>query len=62
MKPGSVAGTRFSKLDRTFDSEAAKSKASYHIDTPAIYDEEPERRFPVLYWLHGTSGGLAGIA
>jgi enterochelin esterase-like enzyme len=47
---------------RTFDSAAAKTKVSYHIYTPAIYDEQPERRFPVLYWLHGTSGGLAGIA
>jgi len=37
-------------------------KVSYHLYTPAIYDEEPERRFPVLYWLHGTGGGLAGIA
>jgi poly(3-hydroxybutyrate) depolymerase len=47
---------------RTFDSAAAKTKVSYHIYTPAIYDEEPERNFPVLYWLHGTSGGLAGVA
>jgi enterochelin esterase-like enzyme len=47
---------------RTFDSVAAKTKVSYHLYTPAAYDEEPERRFPVLYWLHGTGGGRAGIA
>jgi enterochelin esterase-like enzyme len=47
---------------RTFESLAAKTKVSYHVYTPAVYDEEPERRFPVLYWLHGTGGGLAGIA
>lgn len=47
---------------RTFDSPAAKTKVSYHLYTPSIYDEEPARRFPVLYWLHGTGGGLAGIA
>jgi enterochelin esterase-like enzyme len=47
---------------RTFSSAAAKTKVSYHLYAPAIYDEEPERRFLVLYWLHGTSGGRPGIA
>jgi enterochelin esterase-like enzyme len=46
----------------TFDSASAKAKVSYHIYTPEIYDTEKERRFPVLYWLHGSGGGLAGIA
>jgi S-formylglutathione hydrolase FrmB len=46
---------------RTFDSAAAKTKVSYHIYTPEVYDTEKERRFPVLYWLHGTGGGLAGV-
>ncbi|WP_434479637.1 alpha/beta hydrolase [Gemmatimonas sp.] len=30
--------------------------------TPPQYDSEPARRFPVLYWLHGSGGGLGGIA
>jgi CubicO group peptidase (beta-lactamase class C family)/acetyl esterase/lipase/esterase/lipase superfamily enzyme len=46
---------------RTFDSEAVRTKVSYHIYTPACYDTEKERRFPVVYWLHGSGGGLAGI-
>ncbi|MBM3888934.1 MAG: esterase family protein [Verrucomicrobia bacterium] len=46
---------------RTFDSAAAKTKVSYHIYTQEVYDTEKERRFPVLYWLHGTGGGLAGV-
>ncbi len=46
----------------TFESKAAKAKVSYHIYTPEIYDTEKERWFPVLYWLHGSGGGLAGIA
>ncbi|MCX7826735.1 MAG: hypothetical protein N2689_14440, partial [Verrucomicrobiae bacterium] len=46
---------------RTFDSAAAKTKVSYHIYTPEVYDTEKERRFPALYWLHGSGGGLAGI-
>lgn len=47
---------------RTFDSAAAKTNVSYHIYTPEVYDTEKERRFPVLYWLHGSGGGLPGIA
>jgi poly(3-hydroxybutyrate) depolymerase len=46
----------------TFDSAAAKAKVSYHLYTPAAYDREPQRRFPVVYWLHGSGGGLDGIA
>ena len=45
---------------RTFESQAAAGKVSYHIYTPAEYDE-PDARLPVLYWLHGTLGGVAGI-
>jgi len=47
---------------RTFESRAAKTTVSYHVFTPEAYDTEKDRRFPVLYWLHGTGGGLAGIA
>lgn len=45
---------------RTFDSRAAGGKVSYHVYTPAAYDQ-PGTRWPVLYWLHGTDGGIAGI-
>jgi enterochelin esterase-like enzyme len=45
----------------TFKSEAARSKVSYHIYIPKLYDTEQERKFPVLYWLHGGGGGLNGI-
>lgn len=45
---------------RTFDSQAAAGKVSYHVYLPAKYDE-PATRLPVLYWLHGTDGGLVGI-
>lgn len=46
----------------TFESKAAKAKVSFHLYTPEVYDTEKERRFPVLYWLHGSGGGLPGIA
>jgi enterochelin esterase-like enzyme len=34
---------------------------SYHLYCPADYDTETKRRFPVVYWLHGSGGGLPGI-
>jgi enterochelin esterase-like enzyme len=46
---------------RTFQSKAAGATVSYHLYTPAAYEREPGRRFPVVYWLHGSGGGLAGI-
>ena len=45
-----------------FTSAVARTKVSYHIYTPEIYDAQKEQRFPVLYWLHGTGGGLKGVA
>jgi len=47
---------------RTFDSAAAGCPVSYHVYLPDEYQAAPERRFPVLYWLHGSLGGLRGIA
>lgn len=45
----------------TFHSTAVGGPVSYHIFTPQEYDAEPQRRFPVLYWLHGSGGGLGGV-
>jgi|UniRef100_UPI0037847795 S-formylglutathione hydrolase FrmB len=46
---------------RTFPSQAAKATVSFHVFTPEIYDREKEKRFPVLYWLHGSGGGEKGV-
>lgn len=46
---------------QTFESAAAKTKVSYHIYLPAAYERMQEQRFPVVYWLHGSGGGLPGI-
>ncbi|MFZ4576209.1 MAG: alpha/beta hydrolase [Phycisphaerales bacterium] len=46
----------------TFASAATATAVSYHLYVPAAYTAEPERRFPVVYWLHGSGGGLSGIA
>jgi enterochelin esterase-like enzyme len=44
-----------------FQSQLAGSLVSYHVFLPAAYHQEPSRRFPVLYWLHGSGGGQDGI-
>jgi enterochelin esterase-like enzyme len=44
-----------------FDSKAAGRQTSCHVFTPQVYKTGTEQRFPVLYWLHGTGGGLPGI-
>lgn len=43
-------------------SKAAGTEVSYHIYVPKVAREAGTGRYPVLYWLHGTGGGLKGIA
>jgi enterochelin esterase-like enzyme len=45
-----------------FDSKAADQPVSCYVFTPAAYDKEKDRRFPVLYWLHGSGGSSPGSA
>jgi S-formylglutathione hydrolase FrmB len=54
-----VAARRVTR--HVFESPVAEARVSYHLFRPACYDREPERRFPVVYWLHGSGGGLRGI-
>jgi len=46
----------------TFPSAAAKTNVSFFIWTPQQYETERSRQFPVLYWLHGTGGGVPEVA
>jgi enterochelin esterase-like enzyme len=46
---------------QTFRSEAQGASVSFHIYVPPAYAANPDRRFPVVYWLHGSGGGIAGI-
>lgn len=46
----------------TFQSNAAKAKVSYHLYLPPTYETDKHKQFPVLYWLHGSGGGLPGIS
>ncbi|MEY3608744.1 MAG: hypothetical protein RLZZ447_1532 [Verrucomicrobiota bacterium] len=54
-----VAAPRVSH--HVFRSAAAGGPVSYHLYTPAAHGEDGARRFPVVYWLHGSGGGLPGI-
>ena len=47
---------------RFFESATAKTRVSYFLYAPEVYDTDQARRFPVLYWLHGSGGGGAGVS
>lgn len=46
------AGTRY----QTFFSPAVQQHVSYQAYFPPGYDTDLERRYPVVYWLHGLNG------
>jgi enterochelin esterase-like enzyme len=46
----------------TFASQAAGTEVSFHLYSPPAYAADPDRRFPVVYWLHGSGGGVSGIS
>jgi enterochelin esterase-like enzyme len=44
-----------------FRSDLIGRPVSFHAVMPPSYDTEPDRRYPVVYWLHGSDGGTGGI-
>jgi len=46
---------------RTFHSPTINGPVSYLIYLPPQYDQSPDKRFPVMYWLHGRGGAQTGI-
>jgi enterochelin esterase-like enzyme len=44
------------------NSGAVGGQVSFHVYLPDAYALEPSRRFPVLYYLHGSDSVLTGIA
>ncbi len=46
---------------RTFQSQAMSSEMSFDLYIPEAYEQEPERRFPIVYWLHGGGGFPPGV-
>ena len=45
---------------RAFDSAIVGAPVSYHAYLPKVHGRS-DQRLPVLYWLHGTMGGVSGI-
>jgi S-formylglutathione hydrolase FrmB len=45
-----------------FHSETVGREASYHILLPPSYHDDANRKFPVIYWLHGSNGSSRGCA
>jgi enterochelin esterase-like enzyme len=54
-----VSAPRVQRL--LFESKVAGRQTSCHVFTPQVYEAGKDQRFPVLYWLHGTGGGLPCI-
>lgn len=46
---------------RVFPSKTVRADVGFHIWLPPAYAREKTRRFPVLYWLHGSGGGIEGV-
>lgn len=46
---------------KTFESKAAGEKVSYLLYLPPDYETAKERRYPVVYWLHGIGGSQQGV-
>ncbi|MHC4994776.1 MAG: alpha/beta hydrolase [Planctomycetota bacterium] len=46
---------------KTFESAAAGEKVSYLIYLPPGYEAKPQKRYPVVYWLHGIGGSQQGV-
>jgi endo-1,4-beta-xylanase len=46
---------------KTFESKAAGEKVSYLLYLPPDYETATERRYPVVYWLHGIGGSQQGV-
>jgi poly(3-hydroxybutyrate) depolymerase len=49
-------------VQHVYASPAAGTEVSYHVYVPSQYIDDATLRVPVVYWLHGSGGGLPGIA
>jgi acetyl esterase len=43
----------------TFESKAAGTTVGYYYYLPPSYEADRDRRYPVIYWLHGLNGSPA---
>jgi endo-1,4-beta-xylanase len=57
MPPVEGPGLHF----KTFESRTAGERVSYLLYLPPDYEAEKDRRYPVVYWLHGIGGAQTGV-
>lgn len=49
-------------VQHVYESRAARTAVSYHVYLPPGYEDDVDgRRYPVVFWLHGSGGGDAGL-
>jgi enterochelin esterase-like enzyme len=58
-RTATVAAPRVSY--QTFHSPAAGTRVSFHLYVPSAYAQPGGSRYPVVYWLHGSGGGVPGV-
>lgn len=44
-------------VQHVYASPLAGTEVGYHVYLPPDYGNDPARRYPVIYWLHGSGGG-----
>ncbi|GAA4857549.1 alpha/beta hydrolase [Luteimonas vadosa] len=59
--PPSADGAAPHVEQRAFRSEAMGRDIPFHLYLPEAYKSDPARRFPVVYWLHGSGGFPPGV-
>ena len=43
----------------TFRSKAVEAEVGYYYYLPPRYESDKDKRYPVIYWLHGLNGSPA---
>jgi enterochelin esterase-like enzyme len=46
---------------KTFDSKTVGERVSYLLYLPPDYETTADKRYPVVYWLHGIGGSQEGV-
>ncbi|MGN3973970.1 alpha/beta hydrolase [Tsuneonella sp. SYSU-LHT278] len=46
---------------RSFRSDLLNADVTYHVVLPPMMQRDPEARYPVIYWLHGSGGYPPGV-
>lgn len=48
-------------VQHVYASPLVGREVSYHVYLPPGFGDDPQQRYPVVYWLHGSGGGASGL-